>query len=263
MDMHRVTCSGIRRQPSLLASLLFVATVTGLAGLDGNPPLAIYALSLWHYYLYALAYVFGAVPLVVFKRDAIAMKAVALLAFAAAYLTFPVDPASLAVIAAGVSLNVSAAVALGSDRTYYGHEVADLPPRRVTAFPYSVVAHPMLLGNVAAFGGTLLNTEFRQHWWPLALAHMAMNLGLLVMEIAVTPRRGRIAGCRRCRGIEAGAGLAALGAVLGMLAGGASPLLGASLGAAAAVYAQVLYGLYVAPTPRAAEANAINLKVTS
>ena len=25
----------------------------------------------------------------------------------------------------------------------------------------------MLVGNVAAFGGTLLNADFRRAWWPL------------------------------------------------------------------------------------------------
>ena len=51
------------------------------------------------------------------------------------YLAAPLDLASLAVIAAGILLNGRAAAALGIDRTYYGHEVAGLPPRRITAFP--------------------------------------------------------------------------------------------------------------------------------
>ena len=79
---------------------------------------------------------------------------------------------------------------LGLDRTYYGHEVAGLPPRRITAFPYSLTAHPMILGNVAAFGGTLINAGFREQWWPLAGLHVAANVGLLVMERA-GPRRRR------------------------------------------------------------------------
>ena len=35
--------------------------------------------------------------------------------------------------------------------------MAGLPARRITAFPYSLTSHPMILGNVAAFGGTLIN----------------------------------------------------------------------------------------------------------
>jgi hypothetical protein len=78
---------------------------------------------------------------------------------------------------------------LGVDRTYYGHEDAGLPPQRVTAFPYSLTAHPMILGNVAAFGGTLLNAGFREQWWPLASLHVAANIGLLAMELAGPPHR--------------------------------------------------------------------------
>ena len=64
----------------------------------------------------------------------------------------------------------------------------------------------MIVGNVAAFGGTLLNPEFRQHWWPLAGLHVALNIGLLAMELA---------GPRRARGLGIGSGLA----VAGILAG--------------------------------------------
>jgi hypothetical protein len=47
---------------------------------------------------------------------------------------------------------------------------------------------------MAAYGGTLLNTDFRRHWWPVALAHVALNLGLLIMERAVTPQRRKVRG---------------------------------------------------------------------
>jgi hypothetical protein len=90
----------------------------------------------------------------------------------------------LAVIAGGIFLNARAAAALGIDRTYYGREVAGLPPQRITTFPYSLTAHPMILGNVAAFGGTLLNAGFCERWWPLASLHVAANIGLLIMELA-------------------------------------------------------------------------------
>src|SRR5260370_42580774 len=127
------------------------------------------------------------------------MKTVSVAVLAAVYLAAPLDLASLIVIASGILLNVRAAAALGIDRTYYGDEVAGLPPRRITAFPYSLTNHPMILGNVAAFGGTLINPEFRQHWWPLAGLHVALNMRLLGMELA-GPRRRRL--------VQLGGGLA-------------------------------------------------------
>ena len=82
----------------------------------------------WNKQITDFAFAFGAVSFGVFKRDAIAMKTVSVAALATIYLAAPLDLASLAVIAAGILLNGRAAAALGVDRTYYGHEVAGLPP---------------------------------------------------------------------------------------------------------------------------------------
>jgi len=204
----------VGRNGSTLSCVLLVLSVLLGAALDRSLPLAVYLLSFWHYYLYWLAFAFGAIPFGVFKRDAVAMKTVSVAALAAVYLAAPLDLASLIVIACGILLNVRAAAALGIDRTYYGHEVAGLPPRRITAFPYSLTNHPMILGNVAAFGGTLINPEFRQHWWPLAGLHVALNIGLLVMELAGPRRRRivRIGGGLAFASVLCGAGVAAVGA---------------------------------------------------
>jgi len=232
----------VGRNGSTLSCVLLVLAVVLGAALDRSLPLAVYLLSFWHYYLYWLAFAFGAIPFDVFKRDAVAMKTVSVAALAAVYLAAPLDLASLIVIACGILLNVRAAAALGIDRTYYGQEVAGLPPRRITAFPYSLTNHPMILGNVAAFGGTLINPEFRQHWWPLAGLHVALNIGLLVMELA-GPRRRRIVrlgGGLAFASVLCGAGVAAVG-------GGAEETLPAALlGAAAVACAWALYRCYAA-----------------
>lgn len=80
----------IRRQPfaaseTWLAGMLFIALLAGVQFSTMDTVLAIYALSFWHYYLYWLAYRFGAVPLAVFKRDAVLMKTAALSALGFAY----------------------------------------------------------------------------------------------------------------------------------------------------------------------------------
>jgi hypothetical protein len=221
----------VGRNGSTLACVLFVLAVLLGAALDRSLPLAVYLLSFWHYYLYWLAFAFGAIPFGVFKRDAVAMKTVSVAALAVVYLAAPIDLASLIVIAGGILLNVRAAAALGIDRTYYGAEVAGLPARRITAFPYSLTNHPMILGNVAAFGGTLINPDFRQHWWPLAGLHVALNIGLLVMELAGPRRRRnvRLGGGLAFAGVLCGAACAALGtgeevtAPAAMLGAAASP----------------------------------------
>ena len=174
-------------------------------------PLGIYLLSFWHYGLYWVAFAFCTRSFDAFKRNAIVMKTVSVAVLAIVYLRAPLDFASLAVIAGGILLNVRAAAVLGFDRTYYGHEVAGLPRRRVTAFPYSLTAHPMILGNVAAFGGPLINSEFRAQWWPLASLHVALNIGLLVMELAGPERR---------RAVQIGGGLVLAGALLAAVLAG-------------------------------------------
>jgi hypothetical protein len=134
-------------------------------------------------------------------------------------------------------------VVLGVDRTYYGHEVAGLPLRRITAFPYSLTNHPMILGNIAAFGGTLINPVFREHWWPLAGLHVALNAGLLVMELA---------GTRRRRIVRIGGGLVFAVVLLGvefaaLEAGNAATAPVAILGATAVVCAWALYCCHAPP----------------
>lgn len=195
-----------RRNASTLACVLLVLSILLGAALDRSLPAAVYLLSFWHYSLYWLAFAFGTTHFDVFKRNAIAMKALSVTALAFVYLRAPLDPASLAVIAGGILLNLRAAQVLGLDRTYYGHEVAGLPARRIAAFPYSLTSHPMILGNVAAFGGTLINAPFRAEWWPLASLHVVLNIGLLAMELAGPQHR---------RAVRIGGGFVLGGALLG------------------------------------------------
>jgi Phospholipid methyltransferase len=176
-------------RPSWCAAPAYAALMLGWAWVEANTALAVYGLSFWHYYLYWLAYSFGAVSPREFRRDAVTWKTTALVALGAVYFAALLNLLSLCVVSSGFLLNCLAARALGTERTYYGCELVDLPPLKITAFPYSWIGHPMLVGNMAAFGGTLLNADFRRAWWPLAVAHIVLNLGLLVMELAVTPER--------------------------------------------------------------------------
>jgi hypothetical protein len=224
----------------LLSSGLFVVAVVCVAWRAESLSLAIYLTGFWHYLLYWLAFTFGAIPHTVFKRDAVALKAVSVTGIASVYLAFPLDPLSLAVIVAGILLNAVAAAALGADRTYYGVEVAGLPPRRIERFPYSMVAHPMILGNVLAFGGTLLNAGFREAWWPLAALHVLLNIGLLVME-----RHGRRFGRLRV-GENLGVFVVVVSASAGGLLFGRQ---GAVLGALVSGHAWILACRYTKGTP--------------
>lgn len=187
---------------------LIVAVALSSVAVDRSIGFAIYLVSFLYYGLYWRAFAWGVRSFPSFKQGALLLKALSVAALALVYLDAPLDPLSLAVIAIGIALNARAAAVLGIDRTYYGVELADLPPMRASAFPYSVLSHPMIVGNVVAFGGTLLNSAFRHAWWPLATGHVILNLGLLGMELA-GPRRRRV--------VQAG-GIALLGAAIAILA---------------------------------------------
>lgn len=177
-----------QRWPSLACWMIVAAVLAG-AALGREPAVAIYLVSFVYYGLYWYAFAWGVDSFEIFKRDALLLKALSVGLLAFVYLQAPPDWLSLGTIALGILLNARAAAVLGIDRTYYGHELAGLPARRVTEFPYSLMSHPMIVGNVMAFGGTLLNPAFRAAWWPLAALHVALNIGLLAMERVGTRRR--------------------------------------------------------------------------
>ncbi len=248
-----------RFNASSLLCVVFVAAIAGLASAGRDLAIAVYALGFWHYYLYGLAYRFGAMAIEVFKRDAILMKSASLALCGWAYFSGSVDATSIAVVAAGFLLNALAARELGADRTYYGYELVDLPFQKVTRFPYSWIAHPMLVGNIAAFGGMLINADFRRQWWPLAWIHIALNLGLLVMELYVAPlrlsrqrternapREGR-AGRGKRDGIALLACAATAVAFGAWASWRANGLLGASIAASLLAYAYGIYRCYSDP----------------
>lgn len=166
-----------------LLAAFFALAALGLAEAAGRWGLAVYGLSFWHYPIYALAFFRRRISLARFKRDAVLAKTVSLAALGAVLAATGPSLLSLTVMAGGFALTIAAARALGPDRTYYGVEVAGLPPARTTAFPFSLLPHPMLVGNMTAFGAPLLDGAFREAWWPLALLHVLLNGLLLPMEV--------------------------------------------------------------------------------
>jgi hypothetical protein len=222
--------------------IVFVCAIAGAVAWGLDLGVAAYALSFWHYFLYWLGYLFCAIPLAAFKREAIMMKSVAMGVLAWAFLSGAPDLLSVTVMTLGFALNGYAASIMGSDRCYYGYEIGGLPGLRITAFPYSITAHPMLIGNIVAFAGALINPDFREHWWPLAMMHVGMNIGLLIME--TTLRAGSSgARCIRVRWLI-GLVISLYGAAIGYAAHAQhGPLMGSAVGLCVCAYAFALFFL--------------------
>lgn len=174
-----------------LFTAIFAAAVLAVSYAAERFDLAVYALSFWHYLVYALAFCLRSIDHNAFKRDAVLLKALSItLLVGVLFQTVP-NHASLVVAAAGFGLNLWAATVLGMDRTYYGVEIRGMPVELSGALPFSIVRHPMLTGNMVAYGGLLLDSEFRQDWWPLVLLHVACNFLLLLMEVRGSIDRSR------------------------------------------------------------------------
>ena len=172
----------LARDPFFLQSALFVLLILAIAYGAESVALSVYALSFWHYQVYALAFLWRKISHERFIRDSLTLKTISLVAFGVVlWMTAP-NLLALIAMAVGFALNISATRALGAARTYYGYELAALPPERITSFPYSLTSHPMLIGNMLAFGGALLDETFRQAWWPLGVLHVVLNLAIILNE---------------------------------------------------------------------------------
>ena len=90
--------------------------------------------------------------------------------------------ASLAMIFAGGAVSSLATKALGVDGTYFGPELGMCEMKWVTDFPYNVIPHPMIVGQLVAFAGVHLLPEFRASWPWLMPVHCALYLMVMVQE---------------------------------------------------------------------------------
>lgn len=105
--------------------------------------------------------------------------------------------APVAVVAAGLGLATLAYGVLGHDGTFFGYEMgfyrrAEGP---VTAFPYSTLPHPMILGDIVALCGFFLvpgftadpsDTGLLRVWAWVVPAHIAAYIVVLLHEVAIT-----------------------------------------------------------------------------
>lgn len=127
------------------------------------------------------------------KRDVLLFKSLALCNLAVIYLKpyhdsgfagFP-DVVSLAMVAAGYFVSIKATAALGVDGTYFGIELGFVKADYcfVTAFPYNVIPHPMILGQVFALLGLFKVPHVHQAWPWLIPVHVGLYLTHMMQEI--------------------------------------------------------------------------------
>ena len=167
-----------------LKGMALMAVIAILGLVTSDMATVIYAVSFWHYSVYALTFLLRDVSVATFKADGLWLKTLSMLAFAWALILSGPNLIVLIIMAVGFALNASAALKLGGERTYYGYELGQIEALHITSFPYSITAHPMLIGNMVFFAAPLLDPEFLAVWWPLAVIHVLLNFATIVMETA-------------------------------------------------------------------------------
>jgi protein-S-isoprenylcysteine O-methyltransferase Ste14 len=85
---------------------------------------------------------------------------------------------------------------LGMDRTYFGVELGRCAPMAVRDFPYSLIKHPMFVGNIVALLGFYALPGFREAAPWLVPLHIAFYLLHFLQEegmILTKPRPETVA----------------------------------------------------------------------
>ncbi|WP_086001300.1 methyltransferase [Plesiocystis pacifica] len=176
-----------------LTNLAYIAAL-GIASAASQSmlPLLIGA-SFVHYLLYiAVFHLRESISFGEFKRDALLFRTVAHAMLLGLYVStiasHGINWLSLGLILGGYGLASAATYALGLDQTYFGVELGQVQPRRVTSFPYNVVPHPMIVGTLVALVGYYVHGPMRELAPWLVPMHIAFYLVHLGQEMLDTRR---------------------------------------------------------------------------
>ena len=143
----------------------------------------IYLISVLPYLIYINEYIFEAIKLTEFKRDAKLYKLIVWCIILYNYFQYPINNYSIAGLLLGSFITFNSFIALGDDRTYYGEKLNNLQPLRITSFPYNLIYHPMVIGNLISLSSLLLNKNFNNDWSTIIYINMAGYIIYLLIEI--------------------------------------------------------------------------------
>ena len=96
-----------------------------------------------------------------FMRDVLLFKTIAVTHLSRRLLPMvdlPHDAPGLLLVLAGFAITMLATARLGMIRTYFGSELGFVKPKWITGFPYGVIPHPMIVGQIIAYSTVL-------YWW--------------------------------------------------------------------------------------------------
>lgn len=132
-----------------------------------------------HYTIYMTTFAFRDPPVAFgyLTRDCKLFKTMAMAHLARRLLPLvelPRDIPGLLVVSIGFVITVVATARLGFVRTYFGSELGFVKPEWIHGFPYGYIPHPMIVGQLMAFGSII-------YWWYNLLS--AENLAILLVHM--------------------------------------------------------------------------------
>ena len=90
---------------------------------------------------------------------------------------------SLSIASAAAIISTYSYSVLGKKNTYSGTELGVQDTSNVQKFPYGVIPHPIVVGNIVLFSSLMLNKEFRQsRFLMLPVLHIISYFVILLFE---------------------------------------------------------------------------------
>lgn len=138
-----------------------------------------------HYLIYIATFFYRSnVSYGTFLRNVVFFKSLAMCQLLFWYIYyFQFEPISFGFVVVGYALSFLAYFRLGSLRTYFGVELGKIAPQKIDAFPYGVIPHPMIVGNIIGLIGLEMLEPLRVALPWLVPLHLAFYLVHLGQEI--------------------------------------------------------------------------------
>lgn len=143
-----------------------------------------------HYAVYVTTFAFRSPPVAhgFLIRDAKLYKTIALMHLSHRLLPLirlPRDIPGVVMAILGFSITILATAQLGMARTYFGSELGFVKPEWISGFPYNIIPHPMIVGQLLAYSSILWwwREEMPENTTVLVGAHMACYVTHMVQEM--------------------------------------------------------------------------------
>lgn len=167
-------------------NIIYSLFITGISYIFNNWNIFIYATSFIHYFIYIGTYYYRENILYgQFKRDCIFYKSLSMINLISIYynsIMNNIDIKLFIIIISGFFISISASYKLGKDATYFGSELKQIENKKIVSFPYNIIPHPMIIGQIISFIGLMFLSNNKHSSYIISL-HISLYMIHLIQEI--------------------------------------------------------------------------------